>query len=398
MNFRDYATRIQAQAAAAAKIIPTFDDMAAKDDYIHTEEFKVRGQSRGKRDPVLKSDSALLATAVDTDETSSISSWSLLDRPAIRSSQLPPDQEGTRVKVETSSNQGPTSQRWIDTVPMSSNTSLSSEAPSTYPLEPQRSLSSGLPVLSVVAKALETKNNVKGTQVETAGSDENNSNACNSDEDSSESADDDDMNDPILSMIRKSKPASKRSKPKGQRRNDTKSQNEHSLTKSKHRFLHEINEEEVPILSIDGMESGLPLSSTTTSLEPQQSSQGPKRVQGWFQSLASSSFNRLVVRGQGQPSDLHPTTQKTAAPLARERKQKTSHVRSSADEYHQAAASAVLGDEELAQLTMMTNSNRNSCSALGGFIAGHRHFAFIIFTLLLAWLVYHYQSSIDTVS
>lgn len=397
MNFRDYATRIQAQAAAAAKKIPTFDDMAAKDDYIHSEEFKVRGQSRGKREGALKSDQVHMATTtVEPDETSSISSWSLLDRPTIRAAQFQSDQEATRVvKVETFANQGPTAQRWIDTVPMSSNTSLSSEAPSTHPLESQRNQSSGLPVLSVVAKALETKDNVKHPQTETADSDESNSNDCSSDDESTDSADEDDMNDPILSMIRKSKPNSKKAKPKGQRRKETKSQKEHTLTKSKQRFLHEINEEEIPIVSIDGRESAIP-SSSTTPLEPQPSS----RVQGWFQRFASSSsLNRAAVRVQGQPSDVHPTNQPAVAPLARERTQKSNkNLQPSVEDYHQANASAVLGDEELAQLAMMTSSNRNTCSGLGAFIEGHRRFAFIIFTLLLAWLVYYYQRSTDTVS
>lgn len=407
MNFRDYATRIQEKAAAAAKKIPTFDDMAAKDEYIHSEEFRVRGQLRGKRDGVLKADQGPLATTLDPDETSSISSWSLLDRPNLRSAQLQqqkPDHDTTRiVKVETS-NQGPTSQRWIDTVPMSSNTSLSSEAPSTYPIETTRTLSSsGLPVLSVVAKALETKD-VKYKQTETTGSDETNSNTRTSDEESSESADEDDMNDPILSMIRKSRPTSQRVKSKGHRQKEAKSLNEHSsLTKSKQRFLHEINEEEVPLTSIDGMEAGLP---SSASVESQPSGPAPSRIQGWFQRFASSSsaasLNRGLVSGQGPPSDVRPTKQPSTAPLTRPRIQKStsnsSNVKPSVDDYHQADASAVLGTEELAQLAMMTNSNRSTCSVLGGFVQGHIRFAFIIFTLVLTWLVYYFQRSTDTVS
>lgn len=397
MNFRDYATRIQAQAAAAAKRIPTFDDMAAKDDYIHSEEFKVRGQPRVKRDVPLKSDQVVLATTMEPDETSSISSWSLLDRPTIRSSPFPSDHEVTRGKVETSSHQGPTTaQRWIDTAPMSSNTSLSSEAPSTHPLEAQRNLSSGLPVLSVVAKALEAKDDGKVTQIETPGSDESNSNADSSDDDSTDSADEDDMHDPILSMIRKNKPPSKRIKPKGQRRKDNKSQNEQSITKSKQRFLHEIDEEEVAMASFDGIESGLPLPLIPPG--PQPTDQGSRRLPGWFQRFTSSSSNRVGAPGQKQQSNVLPANQQTSAPLTRERMKKSVIAQPTVEEYHQADARAVLGDEELAQLATMTNSNKTTCSALAGFIEGHRRFAFIIFTLLLAWLVYTLQKSTDTVS
>ena len=73
MDFRGLATRIRAQAKDAVSKIPNLDDMAATDDYIHREDFNVRGQPKVQK----REESVTEREVMPPSETS----WSLLDKP-----------------------------------------------------------------------------------------------------------------------------------------------------------------------------------------------------------------------------------------------------------------------------------------------------------------------------
>jgi len=157
MNLSEYASKLRTHAAAAAKKIPTFDDMAAKDEYIHSEEFNVPRRS------VPRSNVSVVTTGkgIDPDEVSSVSSaWSLLDRPSLQMSQisLPTTTGGEQMSDMRQ-------EFAMDvTNSISANTSLSSSGPIPQPppsagLPPPSQASSiaRVPWLAVVTNALDEK-------------------------------------------------------------------------------------------------------------------------------------------------------------------------------------------------------------------------------------------------
>lgn len=208
MSFNIFASKLREQAKEAAQVmkrLPTFDDMAAKDEYIHSEEYNVRGQSStfkkatktrnedeqggggerlDKRKVVLdgsRSSSRSSShhrrilpvdgsregtTSVIMDEGSSCStestSWSLLDRPTMNTGQGPSLSSSSSITNPNSSNSSPPSdgddrpsrshsqsslQQRAGTAPSASSSKPSTEKPPTSPPMPM--------LLSVVADALQ---------------------------------------------------------------------------------------------------------------------------------------------------------------------------------------------------------------------------------------------------
>lgn len=392
MSFRDYATRIKAHAVAAAKKIPTFDEMAANDEYIHSEEFHFRRQKRETTETsgYIDRPSSTIGVRVDADDTSSMGSWSLLDRPSgqVRSCAL----QVTKATFEPSSTRAG-SQPYIEPAPVSSNTSLSSETPSGSILELKSISSSSLPLLSVVANALEdTPLQNVDTENSRHALDNNQININEetySDSESDDSETDEECNDPIMSLIRNSKPHEEiRSKHRTIRTNSSNKSQKRMSNKSPQRFMHDIDEK-ICRSPNDRIETGLPSSSSVKT--------GKKLpFLGWMQEVTKSSFHRILSRSEG-PSDTVLSC--NLPPLARERQQQSKVATSFPEDYQKAVSTSVLGQEELALLAKMTNpGSMGPCSALSSTIREYRNFAFIIFTLILAILVYFFQKSEDGVS
>lgn len=388
MNFRDYAKRIRSQAEAAAKKLPTFDDMAAKDEYIHSEEFNVRGQPRPSNKPRA---TTAKSPSMDPDETSSMGSWSLLDRPPAAQLRSSVPAAGAKDnKLEISSTQVSLQGGGAESMTISTNTSVSSEAPSASKRRLSHS-SSTLPLLSVVASALEENYNDSINNADALDSGESNSDGDSSDSILDSDPEDDAENDPILSMIRKNKPSAKqRSSTKAKGKKDARPE---ISKKSSQRFMQDLDER-IATPGEELMEAGLASQSKELSPSAAGTVKGP--LGGWMQNMAKAKFNRILGRPEPLPA---PVAAVKSPPLVRERPLTSKTTPSPAEEYHQASAVSILGDDELAQLAKLkSSSSGGACSRVYGAIQEYRSFAFILFTLLLAFYLYLFQQSADEVS
>jgi len=373
-NFRDYASRIRSQAAAAAKRIPTFDDMAATDEYIHSEEFNVRGKPRPKKAEL----AAAIVPSMEPDETSSMGSWSLLDRPPAHLRSTVP--QASKEKMESSSTQV-SLQGGMESATISTNTSVSSEAPSATKRRLSPQSSSALPLLSVVANTLEGKDD--STNIDALDSGDSTSVGDSDDMDSD--LEDDEKDDPILSMIRKDKPSTKQQARVSTKSKSSRENRPERQKKSNQRFMQDLDER---------MEAGLPR--TVGSVESPSSIGMKSPLGGWVQNMARNQFNRILRRTESKSPT--STTVKAPPPLARERTQHSKpRPNKEEEEYNQAASSSMLGDDELAHLAKFKNGV-GTCSSITRVVQEYRGYAFIVFTLILAYFVYFFQSAADDVS
>jgi hypothetical protein len=241
MNFRVLATRLKESASEVALKIPTFDDMAAKDAYIHSDDtddlydFNIprkqqqqqqqdgqRGMTRnGSANPTKNTEEQkkpsephpsiqsswphhksqqqqqpeTLPAGNEGDETSSHGSgWSLLDRDRRggRASPVIPKSDVLLSPLASTipSAQQQQQQQQKQLSPMPSQTSIRKKLPQT-----------SLPILSAVADAL-LDDLATSRRDDTSVSMMSDSSSDDHDKDD----DDTDDDDPILSMIRKSQP------------------------------------------------------------------------------------------------------------------------------------------------------------------------------------------------
>jgi hypothetical protein len=237
MNFRVLATRLKESASEVALKIPTFDDMAAKDTYIHSDDtdnlynfnIPLEQQQQQQQDaqggPTTRNSSAnrnkntkeqqkhpephpsiqsprpqqhpvTLQLRNEGDETSSHGSgWSLLDRDR-RAGRASPVIHKNEVLVSplasTISSLQQQQQQQQQPSPMPNKNSIRKKPPQT-----------SLPILSAVADALlEDPATSRRDDTSISMMSDSSSNTDDKDDDDDDSDDD----DPILSMIRKSQP------------------------------------------------------------------------------------------------------------------------------------------------------------------------------------------------
>ena len=81
-NLKGFASKLKVEAAKQAAKLPSFDDMAANDDYIHSEEFNVKGNKRPAQATASVTSSAveISSNASDSESKTSSTAWSLIDR------------------------------------------------------------------------------------------------------------------------------------------------------------------------------------------------------------------------------------------------------------------------------------------------------------------------------
>lgn len=373
MNFREYASKLKTKAAAAAKKLPTFDDMAANDDYIHSEDFNVRGQPK----PQPQSEKAEAIN--QPDETSSMSSWSLLDRPSQRRTPAPSVQE-TTPSPSSSLQDGIHPSRAGST-----NTSISSETHSSISKQMGGS-SSHLPLLSVVANALEDSP-MKQADVDSEALDD----SVSYDSDDSDSSDDDD--DPILTMIRDKKSSATKQKKKLRR------QQKKERKKPGQRFLDDLDTRMA--VDVDQAEAQHMLQTDSQATETPKH-QVPAAIMSspigsWMKNVAAkNNLGRFLPR---QTEASKSGTSQPAAPLARQKTKLAAKTKAPEEDFQVASSSSFLEDDELAQLAKFQASNKPTMSSkLMESMYENRQFAFILFTLLLAGFVYYFQESADDVT
>jgi hypothetical protein len=344
-NFKGFASKVREQARDAAKKLPSFDDMAATDEYIHSEEFNVTGQTKSKEEELSKQSKI--------SESDHSSTWSLIDR-RIQNSSLPPSSNSSFADPEA---------------PKVQNDNLAESQRREEPTpEPPPPLQKKPLVLSVVTDAMrEQQNAPEVVESESDVSEEH------SDDDSWSEEDEE---DPILSMIRSNKREELKSLPRTKR-----SKQSSKTTKDKrnpNRFLEELDWVETQ--TVEGTTSNQQTTVATTPSIPATS----RELGSWMKTLASNQVNKLLRRQEPKPSSTG------MPPLAKNKPQSKSNQQQE-DEYHSADSKNLLGDNELAQLAKMKHANKGSLSLLMDSVYENRQFAFIFFTLILAALVYFYS-------
>lgn len=447
MSFRNFASTLREQAAVKAKEaaqrlqtmdlptgLPTFDDMAAKDEYIHSDEFNVRGQPKqwkksppGEMDlPASSSPSSSPSSSLannhvpDTvnmmqgDEASACtteSSWSLLDRPRMMQHSGGSVMDGKDEELGFGcSNHERSEGRQVHESPSIPHEDYgNSSRPKNDP--------SSAPLLSVVANALEDTPKVSKTMHPAAlggvsfhailpNIPQHHDDRLSSHNVDDSDVDDSDDEDPILLAIRNDAPSSERG---GKRIRDV-------GVKSSNRFMDDL-EKRLNAPQADAslvmVEAGIsPAAETDASVpqvpEPSRSpllfTRGP--FNGYFMNMAASSATRFWKKAQNDSAGSSSTLtsrkgEKNAPPLARERATKKATTSSTdlltADVNFQVTTStSVLADEDMARLHQfkMQPSTGLSAAMLFDQLYENRQFVFIFFTLVLALIVYWYTSHI----
>ena len=346
-GFRDFASKLREQA----KKLPSFDDMAAKDEYIHTEEFNVPSNNN--------TDSSISTTNnsnnnVDEASYSTESSWSLLDRPTAAEAM------GTQAKRNNDS----------DNNSLTDNENNSTnEILSIADSRQQIAKSTSIPLLSIVSDALQQTSPIRKSIFSSISQDENdNSDDDNSYSNSDHSSEDlmDDEEDPILSMIRKNNNNDNCS-------NNRKQPATTSVTtkKSSNRFMDDLRLQtptENENYATQQQQQQQQQETTTTTTQYQQ----PRIINGFF--------NRILKRG----SDVASKVPISLPPLNFQRTPKAVPVKQEEENFEITTSTLVLGDEDLKQLEELKKGGRGVSSSQ------NQHYIFIVFTLLLAIFVYFY--------
>ena len=379
--------------------------MAATDDYIHSEEFNVRGsassskiqQKKMKRLAKQASTGASTGTDLDNQEgdgsSSMGSSWSLLDRrinasktQGAASLSVASSQENFVSDDGSAESPGPSFAEPKYIKPLSSSQSQPVHSKQERSLKKKTSM----PLLSVVVNALD--NNPTTRDASSAISSAANSVAWSANESSSEndgSTDNDDScssngdsiddaEDPIMSMIRNdtATSASNANFP------TTKIKTKNYKKKKASRLLDDLDRR----LLLEGTSERRP--QEPSPKEHDQPQPSTFQFGNWAKSVMATQVNR-VFRREGTILPIIATIS-SPPPLARART-KTSNI-SEEEEVHVAASSSVLGDEELAQLANMKKPGfMQKMSHLLDSMQQNRHFLFVLFTLLLALFTYFYS-------
>jgi hypothetical protein len=437
MSFRDtFGSRLREVREQAKEVvqnmklphsIPTFDDMAARDDYIHSEEFNVRGQPREYKNSRTMKDRQQITRSYpeqrqdiimddNLDETtSSISSevtktatasplWSLLDQPSIKST-------GTIDYCnETCNNKA---EEPIDPTFTMSNTTLSllNESDRAVQAEAVTILKHGT-LLSIVTDTLqdiptiskESTTKLPSGSMTNLPTDRIDKQRNNNNDDDNDSLDEfDGENDPILSLMQLKQdhttanfnetslnieitPTSYQSQPK----------------KSVRRFMDDLERRlELPE---NAAAAGNLLPSTISVMEleagrhqhHQQSLSAAPYVTrashvGAVLDMAMRNIQRMVQKSDPSPVALRNTSSITP-PLARVRTPKPSTTTRPEETFSITASDSVLSQSEFDALTRKTSSiNQVSIESLvttTTTLYEHRNYLFIAFTLLLAVYVY----------
>jgi hypothetical protein len=430
MSFRDFASTLREQASARAKeaaqklqtlptSLPTFDDMAANDEYIHSEEYNVRGQQQQwKKDKDLQQqqqhqleeqksshfsyveehpnepkstttsssspssthannqvpETVSMSLGFGGDEASACtteSSWSLLDRPpaggtAGITSQSRYDPLGLGWSNHERQHEGSSSQQQQQQQQRQENIA------STNSRSLKKGSQSPTPLLSVVADTLQETPHRSNTTVHPDATHDaiphlsQPQHIFTHDDDDD---DDDDEDDPILSLMRQD-PTFKGKTPTTMRAGRSTA----NAKPNPNRFMDDLENrmntvEDVPSLSLvmvdtDGSDvqqnqSEGQQSTTTSTGVSGPFTKGPFR--GYFLNLAVSSANRILNRQDEGNSGGNNNSSMKSPPLARERTKKTKANTGDdpfgdGGEYQVTSSTSVLANEDLARLQQLKKS------------------------------------------
>ncbi|KAL3933011.1 MAG: hypothetical protein SGBAC_010587 [Bacillariaceae sp.] len=343
------------QAKEAAKKLSSLDEMAAKDDYIHTEEFNVKGEK--PKEETRKSQNS------EEDSTSDAPSpWSLIDQRIFR-----------KEAAETSS---------IPSAPHSSQASFGSnltEDECSTPAATDTAIESAPKqsrsvMMSVVTDAMTAR------QASPEKAEVDDSSVASDSSSDSDSWNDGDEEDPILSMIRSSKGEDDKPKKKKPKKKSSKKEEKPKM----HRFLADMADAENQ-LEIDSQSNGeqAPASSIPLALPAT-----PKELGSWMKNMASNQMNKILRR----PDPSQSTGTSAAPPLASTWRSPKRTPNPLHQEYQSQDSTDLLGDDDLKQLAMLKQANSGGkFSAMMGSLHDYRQYGFIAFTLILSGVVYFFK-------
>jgi len=327
-GFRDFSSKLREQA----KKLPSFDDMAAKDDYIHSEEFNVRSNNTATTSK--REEGGSTATAV----------------------------KGVHVKRNNDHNIDRTDDEGYNTH------DASIDAKSR-----QKTKSPSLHLLSIVSDALQqappTRKLIFSSISQDDGDGDGEYSCSNSDHSLEDLLDEE---DPILSMIRNNN-------------NNNRKQPENPTNlaiptitsvkiakKSSNRFMEDLDRR---------LHTPENQYKTVENIQQQETNQPqpPKNIVGFF--------NRIIRRGHN--NDSVAKVPMPSAPLTREKapKLKLAIANEIEDKFEITTSASVMDDEDFEQLEQLIGG---SSPIILKIMTENGNFLFIGFTLFLAVFVYFY--------
>lgn len=352
-NLKVFASKVRQQAGK----LPSFDDMAANDEYIHSEEYNVK-----KR--VTSSAFENSSSSSDSDSKTSSGAWSLIDRRINQSSM-----NNSIHTNSASSSIVHLSQNSVETQSQSSTTMIG-DGPSVPNV--QSSMTSTLTtkqptMLSVVADALREQ---EQPQVASDSEVSIESNSSRGDDSSDDEGDED---DPILLLMRQSEPKQQRSRIKKKKKRQGK-------TKNSHRFLKDIEDQIIDYRQAEPLQTN-----AKDTLETPTTAKG---FAYWVKSVASSQVNKIL-----QPEI--PKKVYSSAPLAMTRIKEP--TKQNDNDFSTANSTSLLGADELTELAKLKKQSNQQglVRIVMESLFEKRHFVFIFLTLILALLLYFFALEKD---
>mmetsp|Transcript_8258 Transcript_8258/g.24424 ORF Transcript_8258/g.24424 Transcript_8258/m.24424 type:complete len:450 (-) Transcript_8258:754-2103(-) len=435
-GFRGFASKLRGQAKDVVQVagnlnnykLPSFDDMAQNDQYIHSPDFNVRG-SMSSENTTGGTASATETTAmaannnnVETataDDVASYyshstgSSWSLLDRTA--SSLL------DRSNIDNNNNNNDNksdANEIVSTTVQPTKQSESESDPAKITRHQPTARTSSVSLLSVVTDTLQQQQQQQPTRPGIGAGSTNydtssmntmsNSNDNGSVDDSSEDFDEE---DPILSMIRnKDKQVAGGSNGSGSGNSDGNGNDAPTSVitirnpKPSNRFMEDVRLQtplHQPQQTIDEMLANGALQEKS-GMQPEDPNTGENRSSGpfggYFKNMALDSLNRfkLGLNSKQQQQQLR------TPPLSRGRKKiQQTLPRDEESDYEITTSAGMLGEDDLEHLKQLqlgsasAGPSKLAMMLRAEFWNEHKHFLFVAFTLGLAIYVYFFADTVE---
>jgi len=461
-GFRGFASKLREQAKDAVTVagnvnvnlnnyrLPSFDDMAKNDEYIHSPDFRVRGGGTKSSAETATATATAADDAASHYSRSTESSWSLLDRAGSNSgSDRNSNSNSNSNADETGMNRKTTQQRSVSVSKQNQNQNQSDLNNNKN----NKHKSSSVSLLSVVSDALlehqrataatttttqQHKYDTRNTSSSSSSSnsiDSDNSSDSNNDSDSDNSSEGFDEEDPILlSMARNKNNKNKTERNERVRNKSNRNYNnrghdddddDHAPTsvitihsnssnnnrnKSSNRFMEDVRlqtplhqQDQSATRSAIEIEMGGAANSTESSTTTTTGNSGP--FGGYFKNMAVENLNRLK-RGlninNATNNDTTTTQQQLSLPpLARARNFWTKpqpHIEDENNNFETTTSAGILGEDDLQRLQQLRlgGASGGGWSSKIAMVFGaefwheHRHFLFVAFTLGLSIFVYFF--------
>jgi len=316
--------------------MPSFDDMAAKDDYIHSEEFNVRSNN-----------TATVSIREEGGNTATVAMGVYAKRNYDRNIDRT-DDEGYKTHDAS-----------IDVKSLSR----------------QKTKSPSLHLLSIVSDALQQAPPTKKTIFPSISEDDCDGDgdgeySCSNSDHSSEDLLDEE--DPILSMIRNNN-SNNRKQPDNPANLDISTITSVQIAKkSSNRFMEDLDRR------LQTLENPENQDKTVGNIQQQEINQPqPKNIEGFF--------NRIFRRGHN--NDTIAKVPISSAPLTREKVPKPTLAKEIEEKFEITTSASVMDDEDLEQLEQLIGGSSPKTLKI---LTENGNYLFIGFTLFLAVFVYFY--------